>query len=268
MTSSTPDALWGDPANEILRPVAIEVTDLSRGSVLRQCSLSVPVGSRLLVVSEPEAAASTLVSILAGLIRSDHGRISIAGMAEAAKTGWGHRVAYLGPEPGIHRWMTPREALAMSAALLEVPGTEAGVRIERALAWSGIPAAVADRPVGRGGPPLLQRTGLGAALIADPEVLLLDEPLRSLDTHERTRLLRLPGRRHTIVIASRYPASEAGLVSHVALLRGARLALMVPVSDLDDAGLPLSMRGIVALAERRGVKPVGAPNSTAAAAGT
>jgi ABC-2 type transport system ATP-binding protein len=219
-------------------------------------------------VSEPEASASTLVRVLAGLVRADAGRMSIAGMAEPTKTGWGRRVAHLGPEPGIHRWMTPREALGLAAALLGVPRDEAAVRIERALAWSGIRAPAADRAVARGGPPLLQRTGLAAALIADPEVLLLDEPLRSLDTHERTRLLRLPGRRHTIIIASRYPASEAGLVSHVALLRSGRLALMAPVSDLDDAGLPLSTRGILSLAERRGVRMAAATDTPAAAAGT
>jgi ABC-2 type transport system ATP-binding protein len=228
----------------------------------------VPVGTRLLVVSEPEASASALVRVLAGLARADTGRIAIAGMSEPTRTGWGRRVAHLGPEPGIHRWMTPREALRLAAALLDVPRDEARVRIDRALAWSGIRPPAADQPVSRGGPPLLQRTGLAAALIADPEVLLLDEPLRALDTHERTRLLRLPGRRHTIVIASRYPASEAGLVSHGALLRGGRLALMAPVTELDDAGLPLSMRGIVALAERRGATAVRAPDAAAAPAGT
>lgn len=243
------------------------MTDLSRGRLLRHCSLSVPVGTRLLVVSEPEASASSLVRVLAGLARPEEGRIAIAGMSEPSRSGWGRRVAHLGPEPGIHRWMTPREALALSAALLDVPRDEARVRIERALAWSGIRGPAADLPVSRGGPPLLQRTGLAAALIADPEVLLLDEPLRSLDTHERTRLLRLPGRRHTIVIASRYPASEAGLVSHVALLHGGRLALMAPVSELDDAGLPLSMRGIIALAEQRGVKAVLAPEAHVAPTG-
>ena len=79
-------------------------------------------------------------------------------------------------------------------------------------------------------------------------MLLLDEPLRALEAQERARLLRLPGRRRTVVLASRYPASEAGLVSHVALLRGGRVALMAPVGDLEAAGLPLSMRGIAALA--------------------
>jgi ABC-type multidrug transport system ATPase subunit len=267
LSGSTPDALWKDPANQILQPLAIEVSDLSRGPSLRQCALAVPVGTRLLVVSDPESSASVLVRVLAGLVRPDHGRIAIAGMTHADPGGWGRRVAHLGPEPGIPRWMTPREALRLAAALLDVPPDEARVRIDRALAWCGIRDAVADWPVGRGGPPLLQRTGLAAALIADPEVLLLDEALRSLDTHERTRLLRLPGRRHTIVIASRYPASEAGLASHVALLHGGRLVLMVPVSALDEAGLPLSTRGIVALAERRGVTALSAEGPRAAAAG-
>jgi ABC-2 type transport system ATP-binding protein len=243
--------LWSDPANRILRPSAITITALSRGSLLRRCTLSVPVGTRLLVVSDPEASASTLVRVLAGLSRRDSGRIEIAGVTHASGRGWGRRVAHLGPEPGIPRWMTPREAVSLAANLLDVPRDEA-VRIDRALAWAGVTPAAAERSIRSGGPPMLQRTGLAAALIADPEVLLLDEPLRALDTHERTRLLRLPGQRHTIVIASRYPASEAGLVSHVALLRAGHLALMVPVAELDAAGLPLSMRGVTALADRLG----------------
>ncbi|HEY8169466.1 MAG TPA: ATP-binding cassette domain-containing protein [Candidatus Limnocylindria bacterium] len=242
--------LWNDPANQILRPSAITITALSRGSLLRRCTLSVPVGTRLLVVSDPEASASTLVRVLAGLSRRDGGKIEIAGMADGSGRGWSRRVAHLGPEPGIPRWMSPREAVALAADLLDVPHDEASTRTDRALAWAGVTSAAADRPIHRGGPPLLQRTGLAAALIADPEVLLLDEPLRALDTHERTRLLRLPGQRHTIVIASRYPASEAGLVSHVALLRAGQVALMVPVSELDEAGLPLSMLGVKALADR------------------
>ena len=205
---------------------------------------------RLLVVGQPEASASMLVRVLAGLSPLGRGRLEIAGLADPSADGWGRRVAHLGPEPGIHAWMTPREAVSLAARRLDLPSAEAARRAERALAWARIPAAAIDRPVGRGGPPLLQRTGLAAALIADPEVLLLDEPLRALEIHERARLLRLPGRRRTVIMASHYPASEEGLVTHVALLRGGRIAMLARVVDLEAAGLPLSMRGILELADR------------------
>jgi ABC-2 type transport system ATP-binding protein len=224
------------------------VINVVHGALLRGCSLDVPVGARVLLVSEPEGAASALVRVLAGLSPPSSGRMEIAGSGNGTGPGWGHRVAHLGPEPGIPRWMTPREAIGLSARLAELPPEEARVRTDRALAWVGIRGDAADRAVRHGGPPLVQRTGLAAALIGDPEVLLLDEPLRALDTLERTRLLRLPGPRHTILIASRYPASEAGLVSHVAMLRNGRTALFAPITALEEAGQPLSMRGISRLA--------------------
>ena len=248
MTTSTPDALWRAPALRTLRPSAITCTDLSHGGLLDRCSLSVPVGMRLLLVGQPEAAASALVRILAGLVRPRRGRVEIAGLVDPSIEGWGRRVAHLGPEPGIHRWMTPREAIELAARLLGLPAAEATRRMDRALAWVGIPAAAVDRPVSRGVPPLVQRTGLAAALIADPEVLLLDEPLRALEATERTRLLTLPGRRRTVVLASRYPASEDGLATHVGLVRDGRIALLAPIGELEAAGLSLSTRGIATLA--------------------
>ncbi len=267
MTSSTPDALWGAPAVRALRPSAVTCSDLSRGRLLRRCTLAVPVGMRLLVVSEPEgAAASALVRILAGLARPRRGRISIAGLSDPSADGWGRRIAYLGPQPRIHRWMTPREALELAARLLELPPADAARRLERALAWVRIPDSAVDRPVGRGGPPLFQRTGLAAALMADPEVLLLDEPLRAIEAEERTEILRLPGRRRTLLLASHYAASEEGLVTHVCLLRDGRVAFVAPVSDLQAAGLTLSMRGILTLAAARsGADPAAGHRQAAAA---
>ena len=238
LASSTPDALWSAPSARVLRPSAVSCVDLSRGRLLRRCSLSVPVGMRLLVVGEPEEGASALLRVLAGL-------------RDPSADGWGRRIAYLGPEPGIPAWMTPREALDLAAGLLELSAIEAERRIERALAWAHVPADALDRPVRRGGPPLIQRTGLAAALVADPEVLLLDEALRALEADDRSRLLRLPGKRRTILLASRYPAAEEGLATHVALLRDGRVALLARVAELEAAGLPLSMKGIDSLADRR-----------------
>ncbi len=249
--SSTPDALWSAPSLRVLRPAAVSCTALHRGRLLDGCTLSVPVGMRLLVVGEPEESASMLVRVLAGLSRPRRGRVEIAGLSDPSASGWGRRVAHLGPEPGIPSWMTPREVLALAADLLDLSSADAARRTEQMLAWARIRSEWLDRPVRRGGPPLLQRTALAATLLADPEVLLLDEPLRALEADERSRMLRLPGRRRTMVLASRYPASEAGLVSHVALLRGGRVAMLAAVADLEAAGLPLSARGIGALAERR-----------------
>ncbi|HEX5039606.1 MAG TPA: ATP-binding cassette domain-containing protein [Candidatus Limnocylindria bacterium] len=249
LSSSTPDALWDAPALRILRPSAIAIRDLTRRPLLDRCTLTVPAGMRLLLVSEPDESGSALVRILAGLARPERGQIEIAGLRDGSADGWARRVAHLGPEPGIHRWMTPREALELAARLLGL-GADASRRIERAMAWVRIPPEEVDRPVARGGGPLLERTGLAAALIGDPEVLLLDEPLRSIEGRERTRMLRLPGKRRTVVLASRYPSSEAGLVSHVGLLRDGRVRLVAPVGELEAAGLPLTHRGIADLASR------------------
>lgn len=264
LASSTPDALWSAPSVRLLRPRAVSCSDLRRGRLLAGCSLEVPVGTRLLLVAEPEASASALLRVLAGLSRPDRGRIEIAGLTDPSTDGWARRIAYLGPDPGIHAWMTPREALDLAAGLLELSPVEAARRTEAAMSWARIPPDAADRPVGRGGPPLLQRTGLAAALVADPEVLLLDEPLRALEADERSRLLRLPGGRRTVIMASRYPASEAGLATHVALLRAGRIALLARLGELETAGLPLSMRGIGALADRRVEAAGGSPGRAAA----
>ena len=95
---------------------------------------------------------------------------------------------------------------------------------------------------------------MAAALLGDPEVVLLDEPLRALDPDDRVRLLRLPGERRTVVLASRYPASEAGAVNQVALLQNGRVELHAPMSALEEHGLPLSLRSIETLAGMMAVR--------------
>jgi ABC-type multidrug transport system ATPase subunit len=251
LTSSTPDALWSAPSLRLLRPAAVVCTDLRRGRDLERCSLSVPAGGRLLLVSDPDSSASSLLRVLAGLARVEQGRIRIAGMTEPGPDGWGRRVAYIGPNTGLHAWMTPLEVLRLTGELLDLSATEHARRIERAVAWARIPPADLTQPMSRSGEALQQRTALAAALIGAPEVMLLDEPLRALETEERRRLLRLPGRRQTVLLASRYPASEVGLAAHVVYLSGGRVDMIAPVPDLEAAGLSLSHRGIEALAAMR-----------------
>ena len=251
LARSTPDALWSAPSVRALRPAALACRDLRRGDLLRGCTLIVPAGDRLLVVADPDASGSMLLRVLAGLARRSAGHVEIAGLTDPSAEGWGRRIAYLGPEPGIHAWMTPREALELASRLLELDRSSAARRLAQAVDGARIPAGSLDRPVRRGGAALAQRTGYAAALLADPEVLLLDEPLRALDAEERARLLALPQDRRTVILHSRYPASEAGHVSHVALLRTGRVAMVATASDVEALGEGLAMRAIAELADRR-----------------
>lgn len=251
LASPTPDALWSAPPLRLLRPAAVSWAGLRRRRLLDGCTLAVPAGTRLLVVGEPEESASELVRVLAGLSPRGRGRVEIAGLTDASASGWGRHVAHVGPEPGIPSWMTPAEALGVAADLLDLPPSVARHRREEVTRWTGLDPRWLDRPVRQGGRALLQRTALAAALLGDPEVLLLDDPLRDVPRGERSRLLAFPGIRRTVILASRDPASEAGLVTHVALIRGGRVVMVAAVGELDAAGVTLSRSGLALLADRR-----------------
>jgi ABC-2 type transport system ATP-binding protein len=239
-----------------MRPAAVEVHRLRwrrRRNVLDGLELRVPVGARLLLVSRPEEGASVLLRILAGLIRPSGGTVLLAGLSRAddSASGWARRVAYVPPEPGIYSWLSPDEALDLAGRLAGYDRGERRRRVEAATEQFRLGSGV-DRPISRGGTALAEKTALAAAMLTEPEVLLLDDPLRAVDPLERARLLRLPGKRTTLLLASRFPASAAGLIDQVALLRDGRLALHAPISELERAGLPLSLRGIESLADRHG----------------
>jgi ABC-2 type transport system ATP-binding protein len=218
--------------------------------LLDDLTLVVGVGARLLVVSRPEQSASMLLRILAGLSRMQSGIVRLAGVArpDSSAAGWARRVGYVGPEAGIYPWMTPREVLDLAGRIAEYDPPEIQRRTD-AVAERYRIATHLDQPIRRGGEPLAQRVALASAMLTEPEVLLLDEPLRAVDPEERARLLTIPGDRRTVVIASRYPASEAGLVNQVAFLREGRLVIHAPMEELDRRGLALSQRGIDAFIE-------------------
>jgi ABC-2 type transport system ATP-binding protein len=217
---------------------------------LDRLSMTVPVGARLGVVSDPPDSAAMLVRVLAGLSRPRHGRVSIAGLGAPTADGWGRRVAHVPSEPAMWGWMSPVELLELAAGLLELPSADVTRRIERALGWVGLDDEASRRTLRRSGASIAQRTALAAALLGDPEVLLLDDPLRAVPAADRDRMLRLPGRRRTVVLASTDPQRETGLLTHVAYLRAGRLAYLVRVEDLVAAGHDLSSPGLAAFADR------------------
>jgi ABC-type multidrug transport system ATPase subunit len=254
MPISTPDALWSSPAARRLRPVAVDIEGLARRSggeaVLDGIDLAIPAGARVLVAGVNPDAPSLLLRIMAGLARADRGRAIVAGLVREASIpeGWARRIGFVGSDPGIPLWMTPAESLELAARLAGMDGSQRQRQIETSLQAFQL-GAIRDRPLRHAGRLIAERTALAAALLPDPEVLLLDEPLRAHAPPDRLRLLRIPGERRTVLIASRYPAQEGGIVDRVVLIRDGRIALHAPIDQLDEQRLPLSLRGLTALAD-------------------
>jgi ABC-2 type transport system ATP-binding protein len=195
-----------------------------------------------------------LLRVLAGLSRPDGGAFELAGLGDPSSDGWRRRVAYVAADPGIPTWLSPRDALRVAVDLLGLSARSAERAIASAAASAGIRADEIERRIVRGGRSLLERVALATALVGDPEVLLLDDPLRSLPPAQRAALLSLPGPRRTVLVTSTHPAALAGICSHVALLRDGKLALLTAISRLQEHDLPLSAEGLEALANlpRRG----------------
>jgi ABC-2 type transport system ATP-binding protein len=125
------------------------------------------------------AGKTTTIKMLTGLISPTGGHATIFGERVPSPLGM-KRVGFLPENPYIYPYLTPTEFVELCARLSGLSRKAARDRSRSVLEQVGVLYA-ADRPVGRLSKGMLQRTGLAAALVADPELLILDEPMSGLD---------------------------------------------------------------------------------------
>jgi ABC-2 type transport system ATP-binding protein len=176
---------------------------------------------------------TTILKCLLGIIRPDAGQISILGRPHEDAT-WKGRCGFLPENPYFYDYLTPIEYLDYAGRLL---GLSAAVRRERGaelLERLGL-QRVRDVAVRRFSKGMVQRLGLAQALINDPDLVFLDEPMSGLDPLGRHLvrevILSLKRAGKTVFFSTHILPDAESLCDRVAVLRAGRL---VNVGRLDE----------------------------------
>jgi ABC-2 type transport system ATP-binding protein len=154
--------------------------------------LDVPAGSVFGLLGPNGAGKTTTLRLVTGLARPTAGVVTIDGAAVSAGGGLDARrgIGVLDQDPRYYGWMTGRELVRFAGELQGLTGRDAGARADETLALVGLADASARRIAGYSGG-MRQRLGIAQALVARPRLLILDEPVSSLDPEGRRDVLGL-----------------------------------------------------------------------------
>jgi ABC-2 type transport system ATP-binding protein len=184
--------------------------------------MKVTRGSIYGLVGPNGAGKTTLLGVLGGLRAATGGSVDIGTK----------RVAVLPDTPLFDPWLTAREVVDLARVLGSDPPDEG--RVDELLGLTGI-ADAADRAVGGFSRGMLQRLGLAATLVENPELVLLDEPCSALDPQGRREVLDLIARLRgeaTVMFSSHILADVQEVCDTVGILRHGRLLFEGPLQDL------------------------------------
>jgi len=220
-----------------LAQLALTATGLTRdygGTGLFDVDLAVPRGSIYGLVGLNGAGKTTLLSIIAGTRHADRGSVSVAVDRR--------QIAVCPDVPDFDSWLTAAEVLDLARSLV-APATPPAVRgaaeVTTALRTVGL-ADAANRRVGGLSRGMLQRLGLACALVGDPELLILDEPMSALDPAGRADMLSLVAAMRgtrTVIFSSHILADVQRVADQVGILRDGRLLYEGSTRELMDTYL-------------------------------
>jgi ABC-2 type transport system ATP-binding protein len=180
------------------------------------------------------AGKTTTLKLLMQLIYPTSGHAEILGKP-VGDVGVKRRIGYLPEQPYFYDYLTAEELLQYFAAIFGFAPAERRRRTAALLDEVGI-GAERRLPLRKFSKGMLQRVGIAQALINEPEVVFLDEPMSGLDPLGRREIrqliLRLRDRGCTVFFSSHVLADAETLCSRVAILANGRLATAGRLSDM------------------------------------
>jgi ABC-2 type transport system ATP-binding protein len=194
---------------------------MRRVEAVRDVSFEVRAGHIYGFLGPNGAGKTTTIKMLTGLIAPTSGRATIFGESVPSPRAM-RRVGFLPENPYVYPYLTPREFVEMCGRLSGLGLRRVRDQTERVLDQVGILYA-ADRQVRRLSKGMLQRTGLAAALVADPDLLILDEPMSGLDPVGRKEvrdvILKERAGGRTIFFSTHILSDVEMMCDHVTILR-------------------------------------------------
>lgn len=195
------------------------------GEALSGLNLTVEQGEIFGYLGPNGAGKTTTLKILVGLLKQTSGTAKIFG-SDAADYSVRERIGFLPEDPNFYEYLTAVETLRFFAGLFQMDRAATAGRIEKCLNWVGLCYA-ADIRVGNFSRGMRQRLGLAQALINDPDLLLLDEPLSGLDPIGRAQIrdviLKQAAAGKTVLFSSHVLPDVEAICSRVGIVVEGRL---------------------------------------------
>lgn len=229
-----------------------------RVDAVRGISFSVRRGEIFGFIGPNGAGKTTTIKVILQLIYPTRGTVrlfGIEGYVPQARL----RLGYLPENPYIYQYLKPLEFLDLCGRLVGMDKTRRRQRAAALTEELGIAHAL-DRPVGRFSKGMMQRLGLAQALLHDPELLILDEPLSGLDPigrkDVRDVLLEHRRRGKTLLFTSHTLSDVEMLCDRVAIIKAGKLAACGSLNTLLEPAvrrIEIELAGVSApLRERLG----------------
>jgi ABC-2 type transport system ATP-binding protein len=204
---------------------------------LDNLSLTVPSGTIFGFLGPNGAGKTTTLRLLTGLATATGGTGTVGGVRIGGTGGeLARNIGYLDQDPRFYGWMRGRELLNMVGQLHGLHGAALRQRVGEVLEIVGLTDA-GHRRIGGYSGGMRQRLGIGQALINQPRVLFLDEPVSSLDPEGRRDVLEIISRLRgtaTVFMSTHILNDVERVCDRVAILNLCHLVVEGPIDELLD----------------------------------
>ena len=202
---------------------------------LDDLSFAVPQGEVFGLLGPNGAGKTTTLKLLMDLLRPSSGRAEIFGK-NVSEPEARRRVGFVPEQPYFYDHLSADELVRYFAGLSGLTGADRKTKATAALDRTGIPAEDRRRPLRQFSKGMMQRVGLAQAIVHEPELIVLDEPMSGLDPigrrDVREMILALRDEGRTILFSSHILSDAEQLCSRVGILARGRLATIGPLAEL------------------------------------